>query len=308
MKQQLLRWSGLDAKVPNATQGRGFFTPIHIRIDISAERVRAVFFKTAEVEAADFDVKAPALLDALIASSDSLPASTYSFANELWSGEWLSPDLAGIKIQFLGVSTLKRTNSFLGSAERDGPGIYVLALSEKGVPLAPFNVYEQSYQSKRDLRFARAMSADMWPVLVAVPHTGAAFDECSFLVRNSAECHFSSNLESWTQLDEAPPVGVMSHCLPTLKVLTPSVSMAADTSTVVDVQVVDAEGVLYPHGEQTIFLEETGGVLPLRRVKSVGGLASFRVSSAGMQSGESFKVKVGFRNISGCDEVLVFVV
>jgi hypothetical protein len=84
--------------------------------------------------------------------------------------------------------------------------------------------------------------------------------------------------------------------------------MAADTSTVVDVQVVDSQGALYPHGEQTIFLEETGGVLALRRVKSVGGLASFRVSSAGMQSGESFKVKVGFRNISGCDEVLVSVV
>jgi hypothetical protein len=311
MEQQLLHWSDVSAKTSAHPQGRSFFYPVHVRLDISADRVRAVFFRTMEdtgVEPKEeLVVQEPVRLDELIANSDGFPVSHYSPTDDRWSGAYLDPALADINIGLLGTATLYRTEGYLGSAERDGPGIYVFALNDQGIPMAPFNVYSQSYRSKRDPRFTRVMTDQTWPVMVAVPCTGAAFDECSFLVRNSSQCHFSSNLEGWTQLTQAPPTGVLALSLPTLQVSSPTLSMSPNSSATVDVRVLDCDGVLYPHGEQTIFLEETGGLLPLRRIRSIGGLASFRISSVGMQSGESFRVKLGFRNISGCDEVAVSV-
>lgn len=310
MKQQLLHWSDTSAK----TQGRSYFYPAHIRLDVSADSVRAVFFRTVEGIEADPEnpssAKEPALLDALIASSDDFPVSFYgpTVAAEYWSGDYLHPDLADANIALLGVASMRRKDSFLGTAERDGPGIYAFALNEQGTPLAPFNVHSQSYRSKRDSRFARVMTRDAWPVMVAVPYTGAPFDECSFLVRNSSQFNFSSNLPGWTTLNGAPPAGVLARSLPTLSASSPAIEMAPSTSAMVDLRVVEPDGGLYPHGEQTIFLEETGGFLPLRRIQSKAGLASFRISSMAMQSGESFRVKLGFRNFSGCDEVVVSVV
>lgn len=47
-----------------------------------------------------------------------------------------------------------------------------------------------------------------------------------------------------------------------------------------------------------VCIETTGGYLPLQRVRAQSGHASFRLSAAGLLSGEQIKLKVGFRNYS----------
>ncbi len=47
-----------------------------------------------------------------------------------------------------------------------------------------------------------------------------------------------------------------------------------------------------------VCIETTGGYLPLQRVRAQSGQASFRLSAAGLLSGEQIKLKVGFRNYS----------
>ena len=52
-----------------------------------------------------------------------------------------------------------------------------------------------------------------------------------------------------------------------------------------------------------LYLEETGGYLPMKRVQTVGGLARFKVGALGLKAGDAFKVKVGLRNFSGMLDV-----
>ena len=67
-------------------------------------------------------------------------------------------------------------------------------------------------------------------------------------------------------------------------------------------QLIDADAKPIVH-VTTLFLEETGGYLPKRRVLAPGGSASFNVSATGLDPGDTFKVKVGFRNYSGLLDV-----
>ena len=50
------------------------------------------------------------------------------------------------------------------------------------------------------------------------------------------------------------------------------------------------------------FLEATGGYLPMRRIAAPAGEARFNVLALANQPGDRFKVKVGFRHVSGLAE------
>lgn len=51
--------------------------------------------------------------------------------------------------------------------------------------------------------------------------------------------------------------------------------------------------------DSELCLETTGGFLPLQRVKLTNGVATFNVVARYLTSGDTFKVKAGFRNYSG---------
>lgn len=59
--------------------------------------------------------------------------------------------------------------------------------------------------------------------------------------------------------------------------------------------------------DSDIYLETTGGYLPHQRLHLTGGKGSFRVQALGLKSGESFKVKAGWRYFSGAAEKTVTV-
>ena len=51
------------------------------------------------------------------------------------------------------------------------------------------------------------------------------------------------------------------------------------------------------------YLESTGGYLPKTRVPIVDGLGSFKVTALGLDTDDEFKVKIGFRNLTGVHDV-----
>lgn len=66
------------------------------------------------------------------------------------------------------------------------------------------------------------------------------------------------------------------------------------------------DGSLINHASE-IYIETTGGYLPLQRVNLIGGKGKFRVTALGLSSGDSFKVKVGWRYYTGVAEKVVVV-
>lgn len=56
------------------------------------------------------------------------------------------------------------------------------------------------------------------------------------------------------------------------------------------------------------FVEATGGYLPLHRVSAPAGEGRFRVLALGNQLGDQFKIKVGYRHVSGLAEHTLTVV
>ena len=51
------------------------------------------------------------------------------------------------------------------------------------------------------------------------------------------------------------------------------------------------------------YLESTGGYLPKTRVPITDGLGSFKITALGLESGDKFKVKIGFRNLTGVHDI-----
>jgi hypothetical protein len=57
-----------------------------------------------------------------------------------------------------------------------------------------------------------------------------------------------------------------------------------------------------------IYLENTGGYLPKKRVNLKDGVGSFKVTALGLEADDTFKVKIGFQNYTGVEEVTYKVV
>jgi hypothetical protein len=143
---------------------------------------------------------------------------------------------------------------------------------------------------------------------MTLPHPDAPFTEANFIVRNRADMAFMSNLTGWNVTANRPENNGILSTLPSITLSVESINVPVNGTALVEATSVDMDGVALTDGHRTIYLEETGGFLPLRRVRTTGGKASFRISALGMQAGDTFKVKAGYRNFSGCAEVAVNVV
>ncbi|MDL2058370.1 hypothetical protein MUN46_011725 [Mesosutterella sp. AGMB02718] len=67
------------------------------------------------------------------------------------------------------------------------------------------------------------------------------------------------------------------------------------------------DGTAIEHDSE-IYIDSTGGYVPLRRLELSNGVGKFRIRALGLKAGESFKVKVGWRYFTGAAEKTVLVV
>jgi len=139
-------------------------------------------------------------------------------------------------------------------------------------------------------------------LFVYQPFTDTTFTDCSITMKYNRSAGFSTNVGDWTVGDGYNYLSDMGTALPSIAVTSGGGSIDADGYDTVEFKMVDSDGSTINHASD-IYLEHTGGYLPSQRVSITNGTGSFRVGALGMESGDMFKVKIGFRNYTGVADV-----
>ena len=134
------------------------------------------------------------------------------------------------------------------------------------------------------------------------PFADVPFTECSMTLKVNTSKGYRTNVTGWTEATDLDYLNAVGIGLPGVQLTAGGGQIKAGGTDTVSVQLIDADAKPIVHAT-TLFLEETGGYLPKRRVLAPGGSASFNVSAIGLDPGDTFKVKVGFRNYSGLLDV-----
>jgi len=166
-----------------------------------------------------------------------------------------------------------------------------------------FNSIGKTYNTKsHPLRESRHSGAPC-ALLCYRPFTDTSFMDASYTIKYNKAYGFSTNTTSgWESGTGYDYVGHMTEALPTFVVTNGGGGIDADAYETVDFKMVDSDGSTINHATD-VYLEHTGGYLPKQRVSITDGTGSFKVGALGMSAGDTFKVKIGFRNYSGLADV-----
>ena len=85
----------------------------------------------------------------------------------------------------------------------------------------------------------------------------------------------------------------------------PSINVSASGEVSIDFQLETLDGDLIEDRDAEVYLESTAGYLVARRVRTSGGSGCTVFRPDGMETGDTAKIKVGFRYFSGTDDLLV---
>tara|TARA_B110000495_G_scaffold90915_1_gene78547 strand:+ start:3887 stop:4969 length:1083 start_codon:yes stop_codon:yes gene_type:complete len=165
------------------------------------------------------------------------------------------------------------------------------------------NAFALSANTKgHPLRESRRLGAPA-SLFVYQPFTDTNFTDCSLSFKYNKGYGFSTNTTGWTVGDGYNYLTDMDSALPSMTVTSGGGSIDADGYGTVEFKMVDSDGATIDHATD-IYLECTGGYLPKNRVSITGGTGSFKVGALGMESGDEFKVKIGFRMYTGLADVV----
>ena len=165
-----------------------------------------------------------------------------------------------------------------------------------------FNAISYSHNNKvHPLRSSRQFGAPA-ALFCYRPFTDTAFTDCSYTLKYNKGYGFSTNIDGWTNGSGYNYIADLTEGLPTFDVTSGGGSIDADGYDTVEFKMVDGGGNTIDHATD-VYLENTGGYLPKHRVTVTNGTGSFKVGALGMSSGETFKVKIGFRSYTGLTDV-----
>lgn len=162
------------------------------------------------------------------------------------------------------------------------------------------------------LRESRRFGAPV-ALMVYQPFMDTHFTDSSITLKYNKGSGFSTNIGDWEngvdhrEMFEMSGTGYnylghMKEALPGFTVTSGGGSIDADGYDTVEFKMVDSTGATINHATD-VYLEHTGGYLPSQRIHITGGTGSFKVGALGMESGDTFKVKIGFRNYTGVTDV-----
>ncbi|CAA7620611.1 hypothetical protein [Magnetospirillum sp. SS-4] len=165
-----------------------------------------------------------------------------------------------------------------------------------------FNRFAETAITRRD-REESPRNMETAPLHVYVPFLSSTFAECALHIMTHPD---------WPLIIDHSPVeqeveATRSAVLPRIEA-TNALQVAADGYASVPVRLVDQQGELLSSAACDLYLAETGGYLPKRRVRAVDGKAWFKVGALGLDPGDTVKIKLGFRHFSGLADINVEVV
>jgi hypothetical protein len=159
-----------------------------------------------------------------------------------------------------------------------------------GTLTAPFPLLAESLLLRNDLRGLSAKRGQTFPFLLLVPHANCSFEELSLVcvapaTHGHVEAVGAEVVEQSTDSVNAMMLGLL-----------PQVSLSAQPAQAGDVIDVEATVTgIESDKEVTVYFESVGGAVVTQRVQTVGGIARAKVLTAGLSSGDSVRVKAGFK-------------
>jgi hypothetical protein len=223
----------------------------------------------------------------------------------LVTGDLLDASLAGRYFKAHSYSLLDLDDPSIRSGEKSDAAVWVCGIDYDG-HLHPFynSIAHETATKMHPMRSVRLIGAPS-VLFVYQPFADVPLTECSMTLKHNVALGFRSNVSGWTapvNLQDYSYLGDMDEALPKLALLSGGGDIGVDQKQVVSVELRDAAGQKIAR-DAVIYLESTAGYLPKQRVNLAAGDGSFPVMATGLSPGDSFKVKVGFRNFSGVLDV-----
>lgn len=163
---------------------------------------------------------------------------------------------------------------------------------------APVNLYAETYLGRSRFGELAARNGENYPLILMVPHRGVtSLSECGIHLNACADLPPLCPAGTVEQEAQATRDAVMPH----LEFQGPA-EIPAGGYADVDVLAVGLDGTPFLP-PLTVQLETTAGYLPKTRLTTRNGSARFKVGALGLEPGDVFKVKGGFRLFSGADEI-----
>ena len=213
-------------------------------------------------------------------------------------GESLSSKLAGRYFKAASYSLLDLDDPSIRSGEKSDAAVWVCGV-DYGGNLRPFYnaIAFETSTKMHPMRSVRNLGTPS-NLFIYQPFANTPLTQCSMTLKYNQSLGYRSNVEGFVETLDFNYLPDMDEAFPRLELISGGGEIGAGGQQEVTVQVVSVEG-----RDATLYLEETGGYLPMRRVRSVNGKASFTVHALGLVAGDAFKVKLGFRNYSGLLDV-----
>ena len=213
-------------------------------------------------------------------------------------GESLSQGLAGRYFKAASYSLLDLDDPSIRSGEKSDAAVWVCGVDYEG-NLRPFYnaIAFETSTKMHPMRSVRNLGTPS-NLFIYQPFASTPLTQCSMTLKYNLSLGYRSSVQGFVEAQDYNYLPDMDDAFPRLELISGGGEIGAGGQQQVTVQVVSAEG-----RDATLYLEETGGYLPMRRVRSINGKASFKVYALGLVAGDAFKIKLGFRNYSGLLDV-----
>jgi hypothetical protein len=222
-------------------------------------------------------------------------------------GLLLSSTLDGRIFEELGGVCLD-LDGMLGKGEWADRGNWVFPLDHAGIPQVPFNRFVMTRETKARTPRLLATAVRNCSLQIYAPFAICDFDSCSFSVALHRDFGLVGNLDPGVEVTYADVLRGAHKPFAEIALSTDAIDLAPDAYGTVTAQLVDGTGKAIRDADAELYLEPTGGYLPKQRISTEKGKAKFRVGALGLEVGDSFRVKVGFRHFTSVAELTVRVV
>jgi hypothetical protein len=218
-------------------------------------------------------------------------------------GEVFGPQYAGRFFRACSYSLIDLDDPSIGAGEKTDAGVWVVGVDRNGVLSPFFNAIPYADAEKmHPMRAARNFGAPS-AIFIYRPFGDMPFTECDITAKYNPALGMTSNVGNWVDIDpDHDYLASFDRNMPKVRVVEGGGDIATDEVGTVTIELVDADGnTIFRNCD--LFLEETAGYLPHRRVRMVNGVGSFKVVPLHLTPNEQFKVKVGFRHYTGLLDV-----
>ena len=219
-----------------------------------------------------------------------------------FEGTVFDPALAGRYFRAHAYSVLDLDDPSIGAGEKSDAAAWVCGIAYEGHLSPFFNAIAFDTSTKmHPMRAVRNLGAPSC-LFIYQPFADMPFTECSMTLKYNVSKGFYANVGGWVKATDFDYLSALPTAMPKLRLVSGGGQLPSGGSGTVQVALVDADANPLVRST-TLYLEETGGYVPKKRVDVQNGSASFKVMATGLDAGDKFKVKVGFRNYSGVLDV-----